>query len=58
MLLSTALALPMLLVPGGYQVVELKCMLFTGLADSQSAATYAAEICAFVILLRGRAPAT
>lgn len=49
--LSVALAAPMLLIPGGYQVVELKCMVFTGLADSETVATHAAKIHVFVISL-------
>lgn len=52
MLLSVALAALTLLVPGGYQVVELKCMVFTGLANSKTIAMHAAEICVLVISLR------
>ena len=47
-----ALAAPILLVPRGYQVVELKCMVFTGLADSKTIAMHAAEIRVLVISLR------
>lgn len=47
----------MLLIPQGYQVVELKFMVFTGLADSKTVAMHAAEICVFMILLSCRAPA-
>lgn len=41
--------LPTLLVRCGYQVVEIKCMVFTALADSKTIAMHAVEINVFVI---------
>lgn len=49
-LLPVALAGSMLLIPQGYEVVEVKFMVFTGLADSKTIAMHAAEICDFTKL--------